>query len=271
MKCVQVSLVLSMFVLAVACAKTKRGPEAAPGGGGDSSGQVGEGGQGDQGDQGGGTPPNGAAGTTPALDGVAGCANEEPLNQPTAGAKRCDPCPQSLIWRVANGGVLGSELNCASYRFQDAPCALELSCESETEGEISVADIVAALRDPDVNQGRQTYGRVEDQFTDPIVWQIWNDGGPILVGAPCDGFEDCVDAPPGVVTLLGLLRALDAQKAYTSADYCTEQCPAAFDAALVGQACATEGLVCSSLPGCNGAPQPGLACENEIWTLRAPR
>lgn len=269
MKSFRVGLVLGVLVLAVACAKTKRGPQDAPGNGGEAGAPTSEGGSSSQG---GAQPlPNdGEAGSAPVPDGAAGCANEEPLS-PTARPKTCDVCPKSLIWRVANDGGLGSELNCASYRFQDAPCALELACESGNEDEVSVADIVAALQDPDVNQGRQTYGRDTDQFSDPIVWQIWNEGGPILVGAPCDGYADCVDAPPGVVKLLSLLQALDAQEAYSSADYCTEQCPAAFDAALEGQPCATAGLVCSSLPGCNGRPQPGLACESGIWTLRAPR
>ncbi|HEX2877052.1 MAG TPA: hypothetical protein VHP33_37635 [Polyangiaceae bacterium] len=252
---------LAAVALAVACGQTERSPGPTP----QAGGEAGEGG-------GGGTAPvneggSGGEGAAPPITAGAGGCSGIVLPLPSSEPPRtCKPCPKSLIWRPQNGGVLGSELKCASYRFQEAPCALELKCESDER--IDVAEIAAALSEPDVNLGRQTYGRQENPTGDePLVWQIWNSGGPIFVGPPCDGLKDCVDAPQAVLDLLSLLQALDAQEAYTSPDFCTAECPALVNLALLDAACARSGLVCSDVPECSGGAFT-LVCQNDAWRVR---
>lgn len=263
---------LAAVVLAVACGQTERAPGATPHAGGEA-GEAAAGGNAPVGEgaasgKGGSSPMSGSGGEGAALPvngGARGCLDSSVIAESDNPARSCKPCPKSLIWRPQNGGVLGSELKCASYRFQEAPCALELECESDER--IDVAEIVAALSAPDVNLGRQTYGRQGDQFEEPLVWQIWNSGGPVFVGPPCNGSKDCVDAPQAVLDLLGLLQALDAQEAYTSPDFCTAACPASLDPALIYAPCQRVGLVCSQVPDCNDDPLT-LVCENDAWRVR---
>jgi hypothetical protein len=255
---------LAAVALTVACGQTERSPGPDTQGGGEAGG-AGASGSAPLSDSGEGG--SGGAGAAPPIAAGAGNCSGVVLPLPSSEPPRtCKPCPKSLIWRPQNGGVLGSELKCASYRFQEAPCALELECESDER--IDVAEIVGALSEPDVNLGRQTYGRQEEPTgDDPLVWQIWNPGGPNFVGPPCNGLKDCVDAPQAVLDLLSLLQALDAQETYTSPEFCSAECPASVSPALLDASCTRPGLVCSDVPDCSGGAFT-LVCENGAWRAR---
>jgi hypothetical protein len=145
-------------------------------------------------------------------------------------------CALAATYRVTTTGGLGAFRDStvlappASYVRVRKPEALpvpEMSCAPAFPGcggpALDVADVVAALADPDVQEGFARsagatslpfYGE-DHRAGDGPAFQITRDGGGgFLVGADCPSapLRPCTPIPPGMIRLLLLLSDLDQQQ-----------------------------------------------------------